>query len=274
MNIIGDIAGEYVALIKLLEKMPKQRTLLLGDLNDRGWESKQVIQYAIDNDIMRQGLILTLDSNHGDLFTDWFYQRTGMKNDARYEDGIFEMNGGRATLSSYGHDINNTRKEVLLADKVLCAHVEFLATRPKFFTEEINGQKYFFSHAPMNPNTHRTLEQFLKKGHLNDGDNGYVDFQNSYMWNRNEPFDFHRELPNTIAVFGHNAGKDLKLICEQYKDGIYIKGTDYLRNLLDINKGEVYGMCIDTSRDKKLTGLDLNTMTIYHENYPTEAKMY
>jgi hypothetical protein len=231
MNVIGDIAGQYEALMRLVDKMPYQPFILLGDLNDRGWQSKEVIQWAIDN----SDYVTTLD---------------------------------------YGHNISRVSKDELLADVVLGKHIDWLADRPSHVLEEINGQKYLFSHAPLVTNPYRTFAQFLKKGSLFDGDNGYIDFNNSYLWNRVEPSGFHKELPNTISVFGHNSGTDLKLFCGQYLNGIYCKGEDKLRALLDLNKGEVYGICLDTSRDAKLTGLDLSTMTIYHEPYIIETKMY
>ena len=48
MNIIGDIAGEFDALIELVKRMPDEDILLVGDLVDRGPKSLQVIEWAID----------------------------------------------------------------------------------------------------------------------------------------------------------------------------------------------------------------------------------
>lgn len=272
MIVIGDIAGQKNALDVLIAKLPKKPIILLGDLNDRGWESREVIQWAMDN----EDYVTTLDSNHGDMFVDWYRSILPPSRDykRRYELGIFESNGGRATLSSY--DINPISIDLiaLMDNETLKAHIDWLESRPSHIVHEINAQKYLFSHAPMNPNTHRSFDQFLNKG---EGFCGYPsdpDSENNFQWNRNEPFQFHRDLPNTISVFGHNSGKDLKLFCEQYKDGIYVKGTDMLQHLVDKNKGEVYGICMDTSRGEKLTALDLETMTIYHSGYSTEARMY
>lgn len=267
MNIIGDIAAQYEAVISLIDQMPKQKTIFLGDLNDRGWRSKEVIQFAIDN----SDIIITLDSNHGDIFIDWFMQKTEPKYAPRYHADIFEMNGGRPTMASYGHDIGKCFKDELLSDKDLCSHVEWLNHRPTHLLEVINGQSYIFSHAPLNPNPNRSFKQFLLKGA------GFVSYpftnsENNYQWNRNEPSGFHKDLPNVISIFGHNSGKDLKLFCKQYDNGIYVKDSDKLQQLLDINSTEVYGICIDTSRSERICGLDLNNMNIYYAPYMKEKE--
>lgn len=266
MNVVGDIAGQFTALQRLMAKVPKQRTIFIGDPNDRGWESKQVIQYCIDN----ESWITLLDSNHGDMFVDWYKAKTDPMWVPRYDKDIFAWNGGIATMTSYGYKLEACTIDDLLADKDLKAHIEFLASRPSHLFETINGQKYMFTHAPMTNNRHRRLDTFLRKGTGADDH----DTIGGYLWNRHEPEDFHPDTPDTISVFGHNAGTNLKVICEQYKDGVFIKGGDYLRQVLDKNKGQVYGICVDTSRDKKLCCLDLNNMDIATEYYPTEAKMY
>lgn len=265
MIVIGDVAGQHDALMKLIDKVPPLKPIvLLGDLNDRGWESKQVIQWAKSN----EDRVTTLDSNHGDLFIDWFFEKIDPTYKPRYQHGIFEFNGGRATLSSYGINISRCDADEILANETLCQHIEWLDSRASHLLKEIQGTKYLFTHAPMNPNTHRSFEQFLMLGE------GFVswpedyDSANNFQWNRNEPFQFHRDLPETISVFGHNSGSDIKVFCDQYENGIYIKGSDYLKMVLDKNKNEVYGICMDTTKGEKVTALDLETNEIYHSAYP------
>ena len=49
-NIIGDIAGRFDELMLLLAKMPESdKVILLGDMVDRGSQSKQVIEWAMTN---------------------------------------------------------------------------------------------------------------------------------------------------------------------------------------------------------------------------------
>jgi len=48
--IIGDIHGEYQMLLALIEKLPKDAKLIcVGDLIDRGLESREIIEYVRAN---------------------------------------------------------------------------------------------------------------------------------------------------------------------------------------------------------------------------------
>lgn len=268
MIAIGDIAGQYEALMKLVEKLPPNKgIILLGDLNDRGWQSKEVIQWAMDN----AHRVLTLDSNHGDMFVDWYKQHTDPMYIPRYDKEIFEWNGGRATLSSYGHNIDTVTMDALLRDKLLQSHLAFLSLAPSHHMTSINRVDYIFSHAPLLVNPHRKLHQWLDKGQGFTGLNRDTEY--NYQWNRYEPDKFHPELPGFVSVFGHNSGNGVKVFCEQYKNGIYVN-NDTIEQIMDLNAGMVYGICMDTSRNKCITALDLTTLKMYVEYYPTEAKMY
>lgn len=273
--MIGDIAGQCEALVKLEAQLPKgSPILLLGDLNDRGWQSKEVIEWAIYNDVDNGGRVVTLDSNHGDLFVDWFRQKTDAGHVPRYDIDVFEMNGGRATLSSYGHNISRCFTDELLSNKTLIDHIKWLSSRPSHVINKVNGQRYLFTHAPFpSGNPHRSFSQFLLKG------SGYTswkqdfDSELNHQWNRQEPNGFHNDMPNTISVFGHNSGNGVKIFCEQYENGVYVN-NDSIEAIMDLNKGQVYGICLDTTRNKCLTALDLTNFRIYTEPYPTEARMY
>lgn len=261
MYAIGDVAGQHDSLIKLVDKLPKKDKpiILLGDLNDRGWQSKQVIQWAIDNDVDNGGLVTTLDSNHGDMFVDWYKRLTiELGYIPRYKTGVFEYNGGRTTVSSYGHDLSLafSRKD-LLNDKIMKRHIEWLDSRPSFAKFSCGNDKYFLSHAPLNVNKHYDLLDFLDK----------EDLDNNFLWNRVEPYCFHKELPNTISVFGHNMQYNIKLICRQYPNGIYAKSQDMLKELVDINKNQIYGIGIDTSKVNKITAIDLESFDYFQESY-------
>jgi serine/threonine protein phosphatase 1 len=48
--VIGDVHGEYQTLLSLLEKLPKEAKLVfVGDLTDRGSQSKEVVEFVRKN---------------------------------------------------------------------------------------------------------------------------------------------------------------------------------------------------------------------------------
>ena len=121
-NIIADIAGEMNALMRLVAIMPKaDKFILVGDLNDRGENSREVIKWA-----METPNVITLLSNHGDMMID-FCRKTG-----KYEWGVWGDNGGNKTLRSYKGMIPK-------------AHVDWLASRPLSFETE----GLIITHAPI-----------------------------------------------------------------------------------------------------------------------------
>ena len=66
MNIIGDVGGQFEAFKRLLDKMPKEETVCVGDLVDRGPDSMKVIEYCIASGIK------SLRGNHEDMMLDFY----------------------------------------------------------------------------------------------------------------------------------------------------------------------------------------------------------
>lgn len=120
MNIIADIAGQYDALLRLVDKMPKGPIYTLGDLNDRGPNSKEVIQWAIDNDV--NGII----GNHEHMMLDFY------RGQEIYDPNIWHWNGGAMTAMQYDDDIE-TRN----------IHLNWIESLPPYL--EVDG--VFMSHA-------------------------------------------------------------------------------------------------------------------------------
>lgn len=185
MNIIGDIAGRYDELQLLLAKMPKvDKTIYVGDLNDRGPKSKEVIEY-VKNDPNS----LCLHSNHGDMMVDFY---DGIKN---YHAEDFIRNGGGATIKSYDVGLHNGDLRAIIKDfrnKVPQEHIEWLRNLPYFYEDD----KLFVSHAAKNPVF--SVEQISS----NTPDS--MDY--NLLWNRGQP----REIPGKLQVMGHNSHWGLK----------------------------------------------------------------
>jgi hypothetical protein len=95
-NVFGDVVGNELTLKALLAKMPQDaEALCLGDPNDRGPRSKQVIEFLMQNG-------RTVFSNHTHMFTEEWKQSAMPGAYPRYYDSnIFFGNGGEYTMKSY-----------------------------------------------------------------------------------------------------------------------------------------------------------------------------
>lgn len=184
MNIIGDIAGRYDELKLLLAKMPQEKTIYVGDLNDRGPKSREVIEF-----VMNDPNAICLQSNHGDMMVDFY---DGIK---RYHIEDFLRNGGTATCASYDVGLHGGHLKAILAEfrnKVPQEHIEWLRNLPYYYEDD----KLFVSHAAKNPVY--PLEKVC--------DNSPESYYYNIIWNRGEP----REIKGKLQVMGHNSHWSLK----------------------------------------------------------------
>lgn len=98
---VGDVHGQYSALKKLIAKLPidfeKDELVFLGDLIDRGPQSKEVIEYVTK--LQKQFYkVRVLKGNHEEMLLESFY---------REEDfSLWISNGGDATYFSFLERIN------------------------------------------------------------------------------------------------------------------------------------------------------------------------
>ena len=227
LNIIADIAGRFDELMELIPKMPPGLIILLGDLNDRGRQSKEVIEWA-----MKTPNVITLNSNHGDMFVD-FVEGTGL-----YGSVDFLVNGGIQTLQSYGGflveeggtpyghpkiDVGATRTACL--PFIDMSHIAWLKNLPYYYEQD----GLFVSHAPRNPTF--PMERLCVRGPE----------LNSILWNRGNI----RDIPGVFQVYGHNSSL-------QWHMG---------------RGGDPIGVCIDDCRNKVLTGLHWPTKELFKVGY-------
>lgn len=139
MLIIGDIAGQFDALMRLVARAPEHKIILVGDLMDRGPRSREVIEWAME---MRDRVI-ALRGNHEHMMMDFL-------GDCKiYSPDAWLRNGGFSTCTSYGFscqgssvDIREARK--FMKEHVPRSHIEFLESLPTFHS----SPGLFVSHAP------------------------------------------------------------------------------------------------------------------------------
>lgn len=112
MIVIGDVHGEYDTLLKLIKLLPQTEDLcFVGDLIDRGKDSKKVIDFIRENDYH------SILGNHETMILnkDWV---------------VWTRNGGNETLESFG-------------GKLPIEYVEWMDTLPLF----IEWENYLISHS-------------------------------------------------------------------------------------------------------------------------------
>ena len=197
-NIIGDIAGRYKTLQKLLDKMPKNATpVSVGDMVDRGPYSKEVLDFFMNNGKAILG-------NHEHMMIDFYRQ-----NDF-YQRGIWLMNGGVKALNSFGvpefEPGGMSHKDLieLTHQKIDEKYIKYLESLPKF----IETDDLIITHAPINPSI--PFEKLLELG------NGALSHQTevSILWNRGRT-----RRRDKFQVHGHNAYSKYQELRD--KDGLY-----------------------------------------------------
>lgn len=122
MILISDIHGCLKTLLALLKQCPDEEVIFLGDLVDRGPNSKGVVQFAIDNKIR------TVMGNHDHMMFGAFTDEEIHGNRVR---DIWMNNGAEHTISSYetgfkARSFAEVRK--LIPDE----HIEFLSNLPDY----------------------------------------------------------------------------------------------------------------------------------------------
>lgn len=170
INIIADIAGRFDELQLLLKKLPEaDLTVYLGDLPDRGTQSKQVIEF-----LMNAPKTEVLRGNHDQMMVNACREK--------WDIDIWYYNGGEATVESYGGAIELIPKE----------HVDWLATRPLY----LDLPDVFLSHAPVRSLSPTHLPPRFSQEHKYVGT-----FEGNFIWNRyvsKQPLD-------KMTIHGHNS---------------------------------------------------------------------
>ena len=227
LNVIGDIAGQCEALEKLVSKMPKCPVLSVGDMVDRGPNSKGVL------DFFMQGGNLAILGNHENMLVD-AYRKTDM-----YEPGLWlNQNGGFKTIESFVEGVEGVEIEDVPKYAIPEKYVTWLEGLPLYLQE--GG--LFVSHAPKNPNW--TMEQCCNLGKGFWKVDGYEFYRNgdTILWNRGTP----RRMKGYTQIFGHNSSKSVT----------------YHRD-----KQGVFAICNDTSRANILTGVHWPSLEVCQVEY-------
>jgi serine/threonine protein phosphatase 1 len=175
--VVGDIHGKLALFNQLLDEMEyrpeKDRLVLIGDLVDRGEDSRGVVERAIELRTAAPERVTVLRGNHEEMMLDWIKDPEGPQAELWY------YNGGIETLRSYATPAGDISLPV--------SHYDFLKSLPTWHEDE----HAIYVHAA-----------------LPEGENGEflhpresAEESAELLWSRNK--HFFAEYKGKTVVFGH-----------------------------------------------------------------------
>jgi diadenosine tetraphosphatase ApaH/serine/threonine PP2A family protein phosphatase len=191
---IGDIHGHLDQLLRVHDLIEQDQAaqgydnapvVHIGDLTDRGPDSRGVIQHLIDGRAAGRNWII-IKGNHDRFFQMFVEDPNWVDTRLRPElTWLHQRMGGLETLKSYGIDATATRTWLDLASEAQAivppAQTAFLRGLPLYHQHE----DLLFVHAGLQPNV--AIEDQT---------------ENDLMWMR-EPFLSHKESHGPLIIHGH-----------------------------------------------------------------------
>lgn len=178
MIIIGDVHGCYDTLVALLDKLPDDDVCFVGDLIDRGPNSKGVVE------LVRERGYLCTRGNHEDMAID-----TRRKSPI-YRPSVWLINGGDKTTVEYKWHYDQLEDDL-----------KWMAGLPMFIDfpdiQDQAGVGLFVSHSgvkPWGPIDNYDLERWTSEKSVNRVDSDFT-----VLWYRGTP----AKLKGRYHVFGH-----------------------------------------------------------------------
>ena len=193
--IIGDVHGEYKALLNLVAKTPKGSQLVfVGDLIDRGTQSAHVVRF------IRKHKLPCVQGNHEVMMIEYGSQFIeDIKNKRRIEqDNMWLKHGGKETLLSYGlisMKNNEIVPHVFIEEFIFQFEddIKWMKQLPLYLeldTKHVSERKVVVSHSAIAPVWN--LKDSREEEEINK-------FNGTVLWGRVKPID----IEPIFNIFGH-----------------------------------------------------------------------
>ena len=184
--IMSDIHGSYKELKRALSIWDKEKDILviLGDLIDRGPDSRKVVQKLMSLQKKNRDKVIVLKGNHEDMFASWIKHE-----DEELLNVYYNTIHNEAISSFLGiRDVYNYYPSYLASEMKakFSKEIEWLSNLPEYY----EGENVIFVHAGIN------VEGDWKK------DKEYM------MWARNE-FIYSKLKLHKRVFFGHTPTKNI-----------------------------------------------------------------
>lgn len=248
---VGDIHGcfsEWIALKDKIEAQDKDaQFILVGDIIDRGQETLDMLDWAIEN-VTDNGKYQMILGNHESEKIDWKNRFLKQLIDQADKKGIDPID----LLCEYNDRYNFVflhKIEIEYEDNpldCLVKHIEWMETLPLFKDIAIDGKRFIIAHANI-PKSMLLSDGTLKKD-VTDHEKQYV------IWDRS--IQAKNVIPDSIMVYGHTP------TVLYHEDGIKIDNpgrihVNKLHNKYNIDCGLVYKQYYP---EATLAALNLNTL--------------
>lgn len=188
MLIFGDTAGQYDAFVKLIadHRTDEELVILAGDIVDRGPKSREMIEWAKNDDNS-----IVLIGNHEHMMIDWVFEK------GVYDVRDWRSNGGIATVHSYFPDedsyVDGDNARAAMRQDAL-----WLECQPFYFYRA----GLIVTHAPplMPDKLPSDIDRFLR----------HPDGRLAFVWNRRvvTAEDF---TGKHLHLYGHNSQEGLRV---------------------------------------------------------------
>jgi len=192
--IVGDVHGEYKALLNLVNRIPYNSQLIfVGDLIDRGSQSAHVVKF------IRENKMPCVRGNHEEMMIEHggSFIRAIENGEEIEQNNMWLKHGGIETLLSYGLiSYIESRivphpfiKEFIFQFK---EDIEWMKSLPLYLeldeAEHTTGRKVVVSHSAIAP-----------VWHMRDGGEEENEFVSTVLWSRSIPLD----IEDIFNIFGH-----------------------------------------------------------------------
>jgi serine/threonine protein phosphatase 1 len=211
---IGDVHGCENELNELIVKVKynpdKDRLIFLGDLLDKGYNPKGVLERVIQ--LTKMYGTEVVGGNHEEIFLEWLEGKSEYRNHAYFDSKV----GGKNTVISYYPKFKKSANQDKARNHIVKhyqEHIKFLENLPHY----IETQNYIFVHAGIDPK-----QKNWKNTSVNDFKRIRTDFHDNKI-----------EIDKKI-VFGHTPTRRLHKEDDCYE--IWVSD-----NKIGIDGGCVYG---------------------------------
>lgn len=199
--VVGDIHGRYDEWMKMKQDIekedPEAKFILVGDIEDRGHKSYEMIKWAMEN-ITENGKYQMIKGNHEDGKVDWWKRAKAFF--VRRNKGTKDFDYTKDCLPErYG--FNEYMKEAMVSTEKMEEIITWMDNLPLYKKIIVNNQRFIIVHANMPPIIFEAEEnkKFDSEWYIDDY------FEQLMLWNR-APFGFYSGiycLEDVILVNGH-----------------------------------------------------------------------